>query len=42
MFSPGIWWSGLSLNFSGSIVQRLQMNSYGVSPLSVLSRRPKL
>ena len=26
MFSPGIWWSGLSLNRSGSSVHRLQMN----------------
>jgi hypothetical protein len=27
LFSPGIWWSGLSLNRSGSRVHRLQMNS---------------
>lgn len=27
LFSPGIWWSGLRLNLSGSAVQRLQMNS---------------
>jgi len=27
MFSPGIWWSGFSLNLSGSSVHCLQMNS---------------
>jgi hypothetical protein len=27
VFSPGIWWSGLSLNRSGSFVQVLQINS---------------
>jgi voltage-gated potassium channel len=27
MFSPGIWWSGFSLNLSGSRVHCLQMNS---------------
>src|SRR5215212_6757215 len=32
MFSPGIWWSGLSVNRWGSIAQGLQMNSYGVRP----------
>ena len=27
VFSPGIWWSGFSLNLSGSSVHCLQMNS---------------
>ena len=27
VFSPGIFWSGLSLNRFGSVVQHLQMNS---------------
>ena len=27
LFSPGIWWSGLSMKRSGSTVHRLQMNS---------------
>src|SRR3954454_16629827 len=27
LFSPGIWWSGSSLNRSGSRVHRLQMNA---------------
>src|ERR1700722_7888348 len=37
MFSPGICWSGFILNLCGSEVQALQMNSYGVRPLRVLS-----
>lgn len=32
MFGRGIWWSGLSLNRSGSVVQLLQMNSHEVRP----------
>src|SRR5215211_1216774 len=39
LFSPGIWWSGLSVNRWGSIAQVLQMNSYGVRPRKVLRRR---
>ncbi len=27
LFSPGIWWIGLSLNIGGPEVQHLQMNS---------------
>ncbi len=42
MFSPGIWWIGLTMNRSGSEVQIFAMYSYGVRPLSVLSRRAKL
>ncbi len=42
MFSPGLWWIGSRMTRSGSEVQVLQMYSYGVSPLSVLSRRAKL
>ena len=42
LFSPGIFWSGLSVNRFGSEVQHLQMNSYGVRPLRVFRRRPKL
>ena len=42
MFSPGIFWSGLIVNLFGSEVQALQMNSYGVRPLRVLSRLAKL
>ncbi len=42
LFSPGIWWSGLRVNRSGSFVQVLQMNSKGVRPLSVLRRLAKL
>ena len=42
LFSPGIWWSGLSVNRFGSDVQVLQMASYGVRPLRVFSLRPKL
>jgi transposase len=42
VFSPGIFWSGSSLNRSGSFVQVLTMNSYGVRPLRVFNRRPKL
>ena len=38
MFSPGICWSGLILNLCGCKVQALQMNSYEVRPLRVLSR----
>ena len=40
LFSPGVCWMGLILNLSGSFVQHLQINSYGVSPLSVFSLRP--
>lgn len=40
--SPGIWWIGLMMNLSGSEVQTLQTNLWGVRPLSVLSRRAKL
>ncbi len=39
LFSPAIWWSGSSVTRFGSDCQVLQMNSYGVRPLSVLSRR---
>lgn len=42
LFGPGIWWIGLTMNLSGSDVQILAMYSWGVSPLSVLSRRAKL
>ena len=42
LFSPGICWSGLSLNCCGSDVQHFEMNSKGVRPLSVFKRRPKL
>jgi hypothetical protein len=42
LFSPGICWSGLSLNRCGSDVQHFEMNSKGVRPLSVFRRRPKL
>ena len=42
LFSPGICWSGLSLNRCGCEVQALQMNSYGVRPLRVLSLLAKL
>ena len=42
LFSPGICWSGLILNLCGSEVQALQINSYGVRPLRVLSRLAKL
>jgi hypothetical protein len=42
LFSPGIWWSGLSLKRLGSLVHCLQINSYGVRPFRVLRRRLKL
>jgi putative transposase len=42
VFSPGICWSGFSLNRLGSAVHRLQTSSYGVRPLRVFSRRAKL
>jgi hypothetical protein len=42
LFSPGIWWIGLTMNRSGSEVQILQTYSLGVRPLSVLRRRAKL
>jgi hypothetical protein len=42
LFSPGILWSGLSLNRSGWEVHALQINAYGVRPLRVLSLLAKL
>ena len=36
MFSPGVCWSGLTLNLSGCEVQALRTNSYGVKPLRSL------
>jgi hypothetical protein len=42
LFSPGICWSGFSLNRLGSAVHRLQTSSYGVRPLRVFSRRAKV
>ena len=41
MFSPGIWWSALSVNRFSSIIQVLQMASYGVRPLRVFNRRQR-
>ena len=41
VFSPGIWWIGLTKYLSGSEVQTLQIYSWGVRPLSILSRRAK-
>jgi hypothetical protein len=32
VISPGIWWSGLGANRSGSLVQYWQTNSYLVKP----------
>ena len=42
VFSPGIWWSGSTVDRFGSAIQVLQMASYGVRPLRVFNRRPKL
>ena len=42
VLSPGVCWSGLTLNLSGCEVQALQTNSYGVKPLRVLRRLAKL
>jgi hypothetical protein len=42
MFTPGVFWSGFRVNRCGSFAQSLQMYSYGVMPLSVLSRLAKL
>ncbi len=39
LFSPGVWWYGLSLNRSGSSVQIRQTYSWGVKPFRVLSLR---
>ena len=42
MFSPSIWWCGLKVNRSGSLVQQWQIALYGVRPLSVFRRRPNV
>ena len=36
MFSPGVCWSGLTLNLSGCEVQALQTNSYGEASSEVV------
>ena len=41
LFSPGIWWIGSRLIRSGSEIQPLQMYSWVVRPLSVLSLQAK-
>ena len=42
VFGPGIWWVGSDVKRCGSWSHVLQMASYGVRPLRVLSLRPKL
>jgi NAD(P)-dependent dehydrogenase (short-subunit alcohol dehydrogenase family) len=42
VFSPGVCWSGVILNLCRSEVQALQIDSYGVRPLRVLSLLAKL
>lgn len=42
VFSPVIGWVGSRMNLSGSNVRCLQMNVYGVRPLRVFRRRPKV
>ena len=42
MFGPRIWWIGSDVKRNGSLSHALQIASYGVRPLRVLSLRPKL